>query len=133
MPISMKFPIGHPEFLSSVEINYTDSETKEAIKQNLRVMVLTNPGEYQHDIEYGVGIRRFLFEPNTLGLKESIKNRILEQAIRYMTYITIADVTFDEDRMDINYLGIRISYHIRETRVLQQFDLFISADEAGLT
>ena len=136
MPISIKFPpvtgnqIG--DRLDPQTINWQDSETKEAIKQNLRVMILTNPGEYQHDIEYGVGIREYLFEPNTLQLKDDIRNRILDQARRYMTYISISNVEFEEDERNINYLGIKISYFIRETTVLQTFDLFITADEAGL-
>ena len=134
MPISMKFPVGFgkPGALNAIEMNYTDSESKEAIKQNLRVLLLTNPGEYQHDIEYGVGLRQFLFEMHSLDLKETIRSRILEQTSRYMPYISVSNVAFDEDSRDINYLGIQISYYIRETRVLQAFDLFISLDEAGL-
>ena len=49
-----------------------------------------------------------------------------------MPYITVSSVTFDESEQNINYLSIQISYYIRETTVLQTFDLFISADEAGL-
>lgn len=136
MPISIKFPlVGGIQVgnrLDPLTINWQDSDTKEAIKQNLRVMVLTNPGEYQHDINYGVGIRKYLFEPNTLALKEAIRNRVLDQARRYMPYISVSSVTFDESEQNINYLSIQISYYIRETTVLQTFDLFISADEAGL-
>ena len=35
---------------------------KETVKQNLKTIILTNPGERIMDPEFGVGIRRFLFE-----------------------------------------------------------------------
>ena len=126
MPISMKFP----QTTTAANINWQDSETIDAIKQNLRVLILTIPGEYQHDIEYGVGIRQHLFEPKTPQLLEEIRNRILDQARRYMTYIAISDITFLEDERSPNQLGIRISYYIKETTVLQEFELYEStADE----
>jgi len=109
-------------------INWQDWQTKKAIKQNLRVLLLTNRGEYQNDFYYGVGIRKAIFEPNTPQLKDAIRESILDQTRRYMPYISVSNVTFDESDQSPNYLGIKISYFIKETTVLQTFAYYISHD-----
>tara|TARA_R100001463_G_scaffold63805_1_gene116858 strand:+ start:185 stop:601 length:417 start_codon:yes stop_codon:yes gene_type:complete len=128
MPISIRLPVGgdRPGVLDELQLNYQDSQFREAIKQNLKVMVLTMPGEYQHDIEYGVGVRKFLFEPYTLQVRETIRERILSQASRYMPYISIAKIDFGEGSIDENILNLRISYFIRDATVQQQFDVTIT-------
>ena len=112
--ISMVFPItqtlSNPGFAS-----FIDSETAAAIKQNFKVMLLTNPGEYQNQIDYGVGIPRYLFENITTEIKEQIRSRILSQAVRFMPYVSVSSVQFLEDNNIPNYLGIKIIYFIRES------------------
>lgn len=45
------------------------SDALENIRQNLKMLLLTNPGEKIMDPQYGVGLRKFLFEP-TDGMVE---------------------------------------------------------------
>ena len=42
--------------------SYTDDEIKEIIKQNFKMVIMTNPGERIMIPDFGVGIRRYLFE-----------------------------------------------------------------------
>ena len=61
-------------------------------RQNLKMLVLTVPGERMMDPEFGVGARHFLFEQMTTETKERFRSRLLEQQQRYLPYLTITDV-----------------------------------------
>ncbi len=49
-----------------------------AVEQALRAVLLTEPGERIGHPNYGVGLRRYLFAPNTLATRTSIRQAILD-------------------------------------------------------
>lgn len=98
------------------------------VRQKLKMLVLTNPGEKLMDPEFGVGIRKYLFEPdkgavsysyingvlNTIQIQDFqsvIKQSIDAQVAKYSSDITIYDVkvTLEEQilylEIDYNYKG----------------------------
>mgnify|MGYP003135762391 FL=1 len=121
MSISIQFPIevGPNGFLS-----YTDDQTSEAIDQNLKFLLLTRPGTFFEEPEFGVGIQKFIFEFGTNQTLEDVKSLILRQARTYLPYLTLLDVavTFDEFVMNI-----RIEYRIDQTNRTQYFELTTEA------
>jgi phage baseplate assembly protein W len=68
---------------------------KNAIRQNLKNLILTSPGERMMDPEFGVGIRNFLFENNNVELYADIESTILEQVERYMSFVEIVNIGFN--------------------------------------
>lgn len=54
--------------------------TKDAVKSDLFLLLLTNKGERWYNPNYGSDLRRFLFEPNDtineLDIKESLRNTV---------------------------------------------------------
>jgi len=80
------------------------------IKQNLKMLLLTNPGERVMDPNYGVGMRQFLFENFDQTVYARIDSKIREQASVYMRGLTINDIGFNTVNIDQGQLGIRISY-----------------------
>tara|TARA_R100000234_G_scaffold116550_1_gene93786 strand:+ start:30 stop:416 length:387 start_codon:yes stop_codon:yes gene_type:complete len=83
--------------------------------QNLKMLVLTMPGERIMDPEFGVGARRFLFEQMTEETFERFKSLLLQQQEKYLPYITIQDVKFSSaltnENVQENTLGIQIIYY----------------------
>jgi phage baseplate assembly protein W len=67
---------------------------KEAITQNFKHLILTNPGEKIMDPDFGVGIRKFLFELDNLGVREEISTKIRQQVKKYIKSITILDIRY---------------------------------------
>ena len=67
---------------------------KDVVKQNFKMLVLTNPGERIMIPDFGVGIYTFLFEPNNPLLYENIRERILTQTKKYLPFVRIVDVSF---------------------------------------
>lgn len=87
-------------------------DLKSLIKQNLKMLLLTNPGERVMEPLFGVGINQYLFEnfaPNTYAV---IDSKIREQVSIYMPMIAIAAVSFDDSDEDRNKLAIRLEYSI---------------------
>ena len=87
-------------------------DLKSLLNQNLKMIVLTNPGERVMDPNFGVGINAYLFENFNNSIYTDIRNRILEQVSVYLPVITIDSITFDGNNEDQNLLGISISYSI---------------------
>ena len=82
------------------------------VKQNFKMLLLTNPGERVGFPEYGVGMKRYLFENFSDNTYAAIDSRIREQVNRYMPFVHIKEVNFQGSAESTNTLGVRISYAI---------------------
>ena len=97
---------------------YTMIKTfKGLIKQNFKMLVLTNPGERVMDPEFGVGIRQFLFENFSSDVYTRIDFKIREQVSTYIPVISIKTIEFGTSGIDENSLGVRIEYLIPDIAV----------------
>ena len=85
-------------------------------KQNLKMLLLTIPGERIMDINFGVGLPRYLFENNGPDTYSAISGKIREQVDIYLPYIAIDDVVFNyvEDNPDLfpNSLNLSVYFTI---------------------
>jgi len=79
---------------------------KQAIVQNFKNLILTNPGERIMDPDFGVGIREYLFELENAGIKEEISSKILSQTRKYINSIKILDIRYTKGS---NYAGDAVS------------------------
>jgi phage baseplate assembly protein W len=96
-------------------------EPTPAIKQNLKFLVLTSPGERIRVPSFGVGLHRYLFENLTPALQNTIRQRIVEQANQFMPYIQITAVLFDDSKIDENLLSVQINYVSRTSTAFSDF------------
>ena len=64
------------------------------VKQNLKMLILTSPGEKMMDPEFGVGLRNFLFEQNEQTTYQRIRQRVATQVGKYLPYMRIIDINF---------------------------------------
>lgn len=94
-----------------------------AVKQALKVLVLTNPGEKPFDPNFGAGVSGLLFENLNMGTKILMEDRIKEQVSFYEPRVKLEKVTFDEDNIDSNEITITIQFYVAGTNVLQNLDI----------
>ena len=94
--------------------------------QNLKMLILTNPGERMMDPEFGVGIRNFLFELNINTTYAAITTAVQTQVQKYLSYISINDIQYSipENNPDLfpNDLSMTIRFTIvplQKSTVLQ--------------
>ncbi len=82
----------------------------EMVKQNFRMLILTDPGERIMDINFGVGLRKSLFENKGPALEGDIAGRIKQQVSLYLPFVNIQDISFSDS--DDSMLIVKISYEI---------------------
>ena len=89
---------------------------EDVVKFHLKNLILTSPGEKISDPKYGVGIKRYLFEPLTPGTSGVIRGRIRTQLSTYFSYLQISDIIVIEGSRE-NTMEISISYIISRLNV----------------
>ncbi len=103
---------------------------KDVAKQNFKNLILTSPGERIMDPEFGVGIRSYLFANNNAQTQGQIDARIRQQAQKYLPYIQIDLIEFNDvapgANMSENYLSIRISYIIKKLAIVDSLEIPIN-------
>jgi len=90
---------------------------KRLIKQNLKMLILTIPGERVMEPNYGVGMKRFLFSNFHENIYGEIQQKIREQVAMYMPGVVIEDILFDTSGPDNYTLGISIRYSIPQISI----------------
>ena len=117
--ISPKLPL-YIDPVDGIALNKT---LKQMTRQNLKMIILTSPGERIMHPKFGVGLRRYLFMNNTVRTLSEIERKIEEQVRTYLPPVRIRSIRFlsengDEIRSSFesssssNYVHLIISYEI---------------------
>ena len=124
--ISPRLPLIYDKTDGPYQLNKT---LKETFQQNLRMLILTMPGERIMEPNFGVGMQGFLFEQigdDTFG---NIAKRIQKQVKLFIPAITLQEITFltsDEDStLNLNEVRVNLKYTI--TPLNQQDELIITS------
>ncbi len=99
------------------------------VKQNLKMLILTSPGERVMMPEFGVGIRSYLFEPLTDLTKGDIDSKIRDQVARYLSYLQIDFISFSDIDAELalpNAIKITLSYSITPLEMMDSLTLDVS-------
>tara|TARA_R110000824_G_scaffold27426_7_gene93190 strand:- start:9042 stop:9422 length:381 start_codon:yes stop_codon:yes gene_type:complete len=107
--ISPKLPLIKDEIDGVYSLNKTIIET---VKQNFKNVLLTIPGERVMDPEFGVGLKKYLFEPFNRGSYADIEAAIHEQSEMYLPFIKVLDVSFKESERTPEILSVHVEYEI---------------------
>ncbi len=100
-------------------------------EQNLKMLILTSPGERVMEPNYGVGIRGYLFEQNTVGLQSTLKRRIVDQIATYLPYIEVRDLEVasppvfgtTSESADLTRINISLTYAIPAVNIVSNLTL----------
>ena len=100
---------------------------KDVVKQNFTMLLLTAPGERIMMPNFGVGLRRFLFEPLDRQQFARVERRIMEQVNIYMPFLTIVDVQFltedEAPNISSNTLSVSVKYSIPSVNTIDEINL----------
>ena len=104
---------------------------KQVVNQNLKMLLLTVPGERIMDPGFGVGVRRFLFEQDSPVTYSTLSAKIHRQVGKYLSYLELEDVEFFSQgtgHYDVpdNTVKIRISYTIKPLASSDTLELVVS-------
>jgi len=107
--ISPKLPLAKDEIDGVYSLNKTIIET---VKQNLKNVLLTVPGERVMDPKFGVGLKKYLFEPFNYNSYADIESAIYEQVEIYLPFISVLNVSFKESERVPEILNVYVEYEI---------------------
>ena len=97
--LSPRFPLSFSD-----SGDFSNNQTvKEMVKQNFKNLLLTVPGERIMMPDFGVGIKKYLFEIKGAGIFENI-NGVSSKYISFINYLG-----------NINYLGTKIDITVLYT------------------
>ena len=100
---------------------------RDVVKQNVKHLMLTSPGERVMDPDFGVGLRRFLFEQDDITVRSEIHTRIQEQVNTYMPYVTITSIDFTSPEFNVDSgphtLSIRLDYEVASLEIVDFLDI----------
>ncbi len=122
--ISPKLPLDR-DATDGYSLNKTYAEM---VSQNLKMLVLTAPGERIMDPEFGVGIRNYLFEPNNELTYQEIETRIINQVTRYLPFLEVRTTMFGPDEMvdgNPNMFKLQIKYLIKPLQTYDVVEIFL--------
>ena len=95
------------------------------IKQNLKMLILTAPGERVMEPEFGVGLRNFLFQNFGSQTYVLIEARIRDQVSKFMPVVNILNIQFDTSGTDSNTLGIALAYSVPDIGITEMLEITI--------
>ena len=116
-----------PLDLATGTINsFNEEEIEKMIKQNLKMILLTHPGERIMVPDFGVGLSRFIFElENDDDVYDDLMSIIRQQIAIYLPVIKINDLQMDS-YPDEAYIKLKLSYTIDFLEIKDTLDLILN-------
>jgi phage baseplate assembly protein W len=97
----------------------------ENIREAIRIILLTEPGERLMLPELGAGLARFLFQPNTVATHRLIEERIVRALSLWEPRIRLESVTVEADAADAQSAAVTIRYALVATGASDRIDLSV--------
>lgn len=97
----------------------------EAVKQSIKNLILTDPGERLMQPFIGGGIRALLFENITPAVLNLIENKVKSTIKTYEPRADIINVTASS-RYDDNTVNVVVNFYIRNTNEPIKLDLILT-------
>ena len=96
------------------------------VHESIRIILSTEPGERLRLPAFGAGLRRFLFEPNTLATHTLIKQAIGEALKRWEPRIQLESVEVSADSQDAETAIATLTYRLVATQVQERLSVAVS-------
>lgn len=101
------------------------SAGEDNIRESIRVVLMTEPGERLRLPQFGAGLGRFLFEPNIVATHTLIAERINDALTRWEPRIRVEAVDVVAERGDAEAAVATIRYRLIATQALERVSLTV--------
>ena len=120
MSTSYQDPIGWPFLPVPVGGRLTYPTLEQSVRDAVRIILMTRPGEQLMRPRYGAGLQNFLDEENTVTIRSQIQSAILKSLQSYENRITVDAVDVDPVPGAPAQVQVQIHYRLLRTNVSQQ-------------
>jgi phage baseplate assembly protein W len=104
------------------------SAGEDNVRESIRIILLTEPGERLLREEFGCGLRRYLFEPNTATTRQLIRDRVIQALGRWEPRVAVQDVTVVPDDGDPRLVAVTISFLLVATQTAGRLGLTLQLE-----
>tara|TARA_Y100000592_G_C5375986_1_gene270968 strand:+ start:296 stop:655 length:360 start_codon:yes stop_codon:yes gene_type:complete len=87
------------------------SDIVSSVKQNIKLLLLTNPGERIMLPDFGVGLKKYLFELDTSNLESEINEKIKKQFKKFMPFLDLKSSVFKKSEEGL--ITVQIAYKVK--------------------
>jgi phage baseplate assembly protein W len=101
---------------------------EENVRQSIRILLLTEPGERLMREEFGCGLRTFMFEPNTTTTRQLIRERIQQSIARWEPRAAVEAVEVEADPNDARIAHIQILFRLIATQTLERLNMSLQLE-----
>jgi len=101
---------------------------EESVRQSIKVILQTRPGEQLMRQEFGGGLERFVNEPNNLTTQRRIRDLIVESLRRWEPRIDVDRVEVTEAPDRPSHLNVQLMYRLKRTGGSAQLGLTMILD-----
>ena len=88
------------------------------MRESIRIILLTEPGERVMREDFGCGLRKFLFEPNTVTTRQLIRERVVRAIALWEPRVKVDDVAVEADPTNPRLIGINIFFRLVATQMM---------------
>ena len=106
------------------------SSGEQNVRESIRIILLTAERERLRLADFGGGLSRYLFEPNTSTTRQVIRDRIQRALTEWEPRIRVESVSVDPDPDDPEAAIATITYRLVATRVLERVTLNVALGAA---
>lgn len=104
------------------------SSGEQNVRESIRLILLTEPGERLMREGFGCGLRRFLFEPNTVATRQLIQERIMAAIGRWEPRVKLVEVQVEADPDNPRLVAITIIFRLIATQSLERLGLSLQLE-----
>lgn len=102
------------------------SEGEVNVREAIRIILLTEQNERLRLPEFGGGLNRFLFEPNTVTTRHLIQDRITTELSRWEPRARVESVSVDADANDPEAAIATITYKLVATGARERVSMKVT-------
>jgi phage baseplate assembly protein W len=102
------------------------SEGEPNIREGIEIVLRTDQRERLRLPEFGAGLERFLFEPNTTATRREIEDRIAKSLQSWEPRIVVQSITVDEDPDDRQAAIATIDYRLIATQSSERVSVSVA-------
>jgi phage baseplate assembly protein W len=101
------------------------SEGEINIREMIQVILRTQERERLNLPNFGAGLQRYLFEPNTVATRFQIEDRITKSLQLWEPRISLTDVTVEQDPSDAQTAIATIEYKLVATQMKERINVSV--------
>lgn len=113
-----------PRIGADGRVAWSEGETN--IRESISVILMTELNERLHLPNFGGGLNRFLFEPNTATTRQLIRDRITKALAEWEPRIAVQSVNVEPDAQDLQTAVVTIYYRLVATQVSERVSLSVT-------